>query len=440
MFDVQALISKLIKASYHLVEQNNKTLSLSVAYVDDKFIITVDPLDKFDIYLNIAITSDQKLITESIQLSQAKYQEMRQKLMKFISQNMLSFSCLQVENESNIISAIENTNHMSNCYSDTDDALYYWYKDKLIENIKKHHYNLIQSIYFLTSKDVVISRIKTVIDSIHKNQSLHQCVDGKMREEKSIIRYIIYYNTDTNLYRFIKVCYNVRFSNERQKLTVKFITVYAIPSLPKQFEDAGTIVYARLRSRLTDANIIHESYNNFWEGIDMKFKDLYTDKIVEFTNEDTRNLTIQNIVERYEPLDDEAIRASINRSLEYDDKYVDRDIIFSLEETAWSGIWTNYYDYRPTTEVEDARIAKYYEKNRVVFNEWLNMKRKKNPNFVKDHEMLFKSAKDAITYGAPQRLVRCKVADLFGRDAITELPKEDPEDAILDPNINSWKL
>ena len=423
-----------------MVEQNSKTLSLSVAYIDDEFIITVDPLDKFDVYHNITITSDQKLIIEAIQLSQTKYQEMRQKLMKFISQNMMSFSCLQVENESNIISAIENTNHKINCYNDTDDALYYWYKDKLIENIKKHHYNLTQSIYFLTSKDVVVGRIKTMIDFLHKNQSLHQCVDGKMREEKSIIRYIIYYNTDDNIYRFIKVCYNVRFSNERQKLTVKFITVYNIPSLPKQFEDAGAIAYARLRLRLTDANIIRESYHNFLEGIDMKFKDLYTDKIVEFTNEDTRTLTIQNIIERYQPLDDEAIRASINRSLEYNDKYVDRDIIFSLEETAWGGIWTNYYDYRPTTEVEDARISKYYEKNRIVFNEWLNMERKKNPNFVKDHEMLFKSAKDAITYGAPQRLVRCRVADLFGSNAVIQLPKEDLEDVILDPNINNWRL
>lgn len=167
-----------------MVEQNSKTLSLSVAYIDDEFIITVDPLNKFDVYHNITITSDQKLITEAIQLSQIKYQEMRQKLMKFISQNMMSFSCLQVENESNIISAIENTNHKINCYNDTDDALYYWYKDKLIENIKKHHYNLTQSIYFLTSKDVVVGRIKTMIDFLHKNQSLHQCVDGKMREEK----------------------------------------------------------------------------------------------------------------------------------------------------------------------------------------------------------------------------------------------------------------
>lgn len=92
MFDIQTLIGKLIKVSYYLVEQSSKTLFLSVAYVDDKFIITVDPLDKFDVYLNIAITSDQKLITESIQISQAKYQEMRQKLMKFISQNMMSYA------------------------------------------------------------------------------------------------------------------------------------------------------------------------------------------------------------------------------------------------------------------------------------------------------------------------------------------------------------
>ena len=40
MFDVQTLIGKLIKASYHLVKQNSKTLSLSVAYVDDKFLLS----------------------------------------------------------------------------------------------------------------------------------------------------------------------------------------------------------------------------------------------------------------------------------------------------------------------------------------------------------------------------------------------------------------
>lgn len=171
----------------------------------------------------------------------------------------------------------------------------------------------------------------------------------------------------------------------------------------------------------------------------MKFKDPTTNQVIEFTNEETKVFTIDDI-DKYDPIDEDARWLRTSLIFEYNDKYVDRDIIFSLEETAWGGIWTNYYDYRPTTEVEDARIAKYYEKNRVVFNEWLNMERKKNPNFVKDYEMLFKSAKDAITYGAPQRLVRCKVADLFGRDAAIQLPEEDLEDGMLDPNINSWEL
>lgn len=437
MFDVQALISKLIKASYHLVEQNSKALSLSVAYVDDKFIITVNPLDKFDVYLNIAITSNQKLITEAIQLSQAKYQEMRQKLMKFISQNMLSFSCLQIENESNIISAINNTIVGElKCYIDDDSAIYYWHKDKLLYNIRRHKINLDDAIMFVSGKDVCIGKIKTVIDELHKNHEMYVCVDRKMRTEKNIIRYVTVYDINQKMFKFVKVCYNVRFSNERQKLVVKFITVYIIPSLPKQFEDAANAACLRLKDKLRSINILYE---NIEGDTHMKFKDPITDQVIEFTNEETKVFTIEDI-DKYDPIDEDARWLRTSLIFDYDDKYVDRDIIFSLEETAWGGIWTNYYDYRPTTEVEDARIAKYYEKNRVVFNEWLNMERKKNPNFVKDHEMLFKSAKDAITYGAPQRLVRCKVADLFGRDAVTELPEEDPEDAILDPNINSWKL
>ena len=112
-------------------------------------------MDKFDVYLNIAITSDQKLITEAIQLSQAKYQEMRQKLMKFISQNMMPFSCLQVENESNIISAINNTIVGElKCYVDDDSAIYYWHKDKLLYNIRHHKINLDDAIMFISSKDV----------------------------------------------------------------------------------------------------------------------------------------------------------------------------------------------------------------------------------------------------------------------------------------------
>jgi len=37
-------------------------------------------------------------------------------------------------------------------------------------------------------------------------------------------------------------------------------------------------------------------------------------------------------------------------------------------------------------------------------------------------------------------VVKYRITDLFGKDTAIQLADEDPEDAILDPNIKHWKL
>nr|DAE85045.1 MAG TPA: hypothetical protein [Caudoviricetes sp.] len=96
------------------------------------------------------------------------------------------------------------------------------------------------------------------------------------------------------------------------------------------------------------------------------------------------------------------------------------------------GAWLNYYMDKVFTDEEYARREKYYESNRIVFNEQLDKKRAYNPNFVKMFKERFDAARDAIVYGAPQKTVRAYMAKLYGDQVLDLLVKKDPQDTTLD--------
>ena len=170
----------------------------------------------------------------------------------------------------------------------------------------------------------------------------------------------------------------------------------------------------------------------------MKFKNRSTGEIVDLSDK-VDTLTIKDL-SRYTGIDDEAVRLKTRLLSEWNRSTYDYDKIFSYNEIVDGGAWYGYYDERPLTDCEWNRREKYYESNRIVFNEQLDKMRANNPNFVKMFRTEFIRAKNAITYGAPQSTVKTYMAKLYGEQVLDLLVEEDPQDDVIDPNLRNWKL
>lgn len=170
----------------------------------------------------------------------------------------------------------------------------------------------------------------------------------------------------------------------------------------------------------------------------MKFKRRTTCEIVDLSDK-TYVLTIKDLV-GYKAIDDNAVTLKNHLLFEWYDATYDYDKIFAYNEIVDGGAWHGYYDERALTKHEYDRRKKYYESNRVVFNDQLDRMRANNPNFTKMFHVEFTRAKNAITYGAPQSIVRACMAKLYGDQVLDLLVEEDPQDAIVDPNLHNWKL
>lgn len=172
----------------------------------------------------------------------------------------------------------------------------------------------------------------------------------------------------------------------------------------------------------------------------MKFKRKRTNEIIDLSNRDPNTITLDEI-RHCSAVDIPARRLKIRLIDEANKKRYDYDkIIPTHEEIMDDGIWASYYMEKPLDDLEWKRREKYYDRNREVFNECLDQAREANPNFIKFNKELYTIAKEAICYGAPQRLVRNAMRLLFNEDVLALLPLEDPEDAILDKNIDKWKM
>ena len=168
----------------------------------------------------------------------------------------------------------------------------------------------------------------------------------------------------------------------------------------------------------------------------MKFKHNMTGEIIDLS-ESIDTMTIDDLI-AYSGVDDEARKRKSLLRREWVHNTYDFDKIFSYNDIMPDGAWPGYYNHRVTTKEEQARMAKYYEKNRLVFNEQLDRKRAMNSNFIKIYQEEFNNAKDAITYGAPQNIVRYWMRKLYGDKVLDLLPEEDPQDAIDDPDLRNW--
>lgn len=170
----------------------------------------------------------------------------------------------------------------------------------------------------------------------------------------------------------------------------------------------------------------------------MKFLRHKTNEVIDLS-ESIDTITIRDLI-GYRALDDEAKHKKGELFLQWNKTAHDRDKIFPYEDIMPNGAWANYYMDKVFTNEEYARREKYYESNRAVFNEQLDKMRTNNPNFVKMFKERFNAAKYAIVYGAPQSIVRVCMAKLYGKQVIDQLPEEDPQDAVVDPDLHNWKF
>lgn len=272
--------------------------------------------------------------------------------------------------------------------------------------------------------------ITTIVD--HKHPNIHQqykCVDSKMRFETSYVRYILSLD-DSNRPTIIKIVYNVRYSKQNDKYVVKFVSVYEA-KLPSNLTSKCAKIYK--------VGLNEQTYTITLQEVNhMKFKNRFTGEIVDLSDK-VDVLTIKDLG-RYTSIDDEAVRLKTRLLSEWNRSTYDYDKIFPYNEIIDDGAWYGYYDERPLTDCEWNRREKYYESNRIVFNDQLDKMRTNNPNFVKMFKKRFEAAKNAITYGAPQSIVRSCMAKLYGDQVLDLLAEEDPQDAILDPNLRKWKF
>ena len=280
--------------------------------------------------------------------------------------------------------------------------------------------------------------LKTTIDNKHKNLSKFKTISGAMEYEKNIARYVLYFNNKFKPIT-VKIVYNVRYSQIDEKLVIKFVTVYEDKNIPNDVRN----VRARIL-QILDINLkeLYEQdlYPFKKEDFSMKFENRKTRQVIDLSDRNPDSITLDEI-KHYHSIDPEARRLKLGLISEESQKRYDYDKIFpSYDELMYGGIWMAYYMEKKLTDLEWKRREKYYEGNRKVFNEYLDLAREKDSSFIKHNSSKYIAAKEAICYGAPQRIVRNRMKLLFGEEVLSLLPLEDPEDVILDKNLDNWKM
>ena len=369
---------------------------------------------------------------------------------RYTSHNLIPFKLLQIENPMNLQNAKD-----ADTYEETDDVIYWWDADKTEYNSEIHDISFEDAIDFInydedinSIKDLDISDddtlydkiylLKTIIDNKHKSFSKFKTVGGTMEYEKNIARYVLYFNNKLKPIT-VKVVYNVRYSQIDEKLVIKFATVYEDKNVPNDVRNIRTRIL-----QILDMNLKELYEQNFYlfkkEDLHMKFEDRKTKQVIDLSNRNPDTITLDEI-KHYHSIDPEARRLKLGLISEESQKQYDYDKIFpSYDELMYGGIWMAYYMEKELTDFEWKRREKYYEGNRKVFNEYLDLAREKDSSFIKNNSGRYTAAKEAICYGAPQRIVRNRMKLLFGEEVLLLLPLEDPEDAILDKNIDKWKM
>ena len=158
---------------------------------------------------------------------------------------------------------------------------------------------------------------------------------------------------------------------------------------------------------------------------DMLFQNKITNEVIDYAKRPYKNIT-WNEIKDLKCLDNSAtlLRLDVNRKFNYREK-PDMDPILEYKDIMYDGIWQSYYDYYPMTREDFDRRAKHYQKNREIFNAYLEKAMAADPNFVKNAGDKFTDAKTCITYGAPKSLVRVTMNTLFGQEAMNKLPEID---------------
>lgn len=292
-------------------------------------------------------------------------------------------------------------------------------------------------------KYYTIYYLKTIIDDLHRNTAMFLCRDGKRRPETNFARYVLSFDEDNEPF-VSKIVYNLRYNqyDEKHKWVIKFITVYDDETPPKKIQ---VICNNKLLSLgeppLFNSNLTnkHQSYKQRMITT-MKFKNIATNEIVDFSNRDPKSITLEE-VQKYEALDKYSFRLKMSLIHKRNKQRYDYDkIVPEYDELLTGGTWQGYYGERPLTDIEWKRREKYYSSNREVFNEQLDKARQINPNFVNDRYVDYIQARDTITYGGPQSIVRKRMHLLFGDKVLTELMKEDPSDRQQDMLLNEWRM
>ena len=401
---------------------NRKLLALIEEHHYDNKIYTSRTIDYVEKFLNNKFNNLQHL-NESATLAQ---------LNGALQVGLAVQGHIQLENPANLEKARQSVVKFdmdyAPCYYEDDDYIYYWESTKHQINIDKHDVNLRLAVGYFNQEIQSYHYISTIVDEKHPNtHQQYKCVDGKMRFETNYVRYVLVFDEEYTTYDTVKIAYNVRYSEQDDKYVVKFVTVF-VANVPQS-----------LRTKL--AKVYKEALNEqtyLKEDVTMRFKRFSTGEVVDFSDK-VDSLTSKDLI-GYECLDEDAAKLVTRLVIKHHRTANDLDKIFPYEDIMYDGAWYDYYNYRPLTDVEWDRRKKYYEGNRIVFNEQLDKKRANNPNFVKMFKERFDAAKNAITYGAPQSIVRACMAKLYGNQVLDLLVEEDPQDAILDPNLRNWKF
>ena len=368
---------------------------------------------------------------------------------RYTSHNLIPFKLLQIENPMNLRKAKK-----AGTYEETDDVIYWWDADKTEYNSEIHEISFENAIDFINydedinsikgldiSDDTLYDKIyllKTTIDNKHKNLSKFKTIGGTMEYEKNIARYVLYFNNKFKPIT-VKIVYNVRYSQIDEKLVIKFVTVYEDKNVPNDVRNIRTRILQILDMNLKEL-YEQDLYPFKKEDFSMKFEDRKTKQVINLSDRNPDSITLDEI-KYYHSIDPEARRLKLGLISEESQKRYDYDKIFpSYDELMYGGIWMAYYMEKELTDLEWKRREKYYEGNRKVFNEYLDLAREKDSSFIKNNSGRYTAAKEAICYGAPQRIVRKRMKLLFGEKVLSLLPLEDPEDAILDKNIDKWKI
>lgn len=409
-----------------VLDRNILLLSLIGEHVEDSITFTMDGVNKVKQFIHCKFEQRQAFNNDdSIAI-----------LNRCLAHNCIPHNQIQLENPSNLVKAktsFASYNGMQTpCFYEDDDVIYYFYPQKLQINIDKHYINLMQSISYFNQEFDDVYHVKTIVDKLHPNSQPYICVDGKKRIEKNMLRFVLVFN-DIDDHYLIRIAYNVRYNQHDNKYVIKFTSVYEEDNIPKEIDGK----YKHVLHRLIHDNL-YEHYLQEGAGI-MKFEDMIAHKIIDLSNRDPDTITLDEIV-TYKTVDKDATKLVRKLIHEWHHKTYDYDKIFPYEDILPDGAWPNYYMDKVLTNEEYVRREKYYEGNRIVFNEQLDRIRVNNPNFVKMFKERFNAAKNAIVYGAPQKTVRACMAKLYGNQVLDLLMEEDPQDAVIDPNLRKWKF